>query len=121
TGPEDNPQREVILTYIAQEALKNQKNHTVVAETKTFNDSVTIYGYTSLKNLPIITSVVIDEKDFLGAWRKARMKDISFLAIFTIFGSVLAFFALNMAKQIVRVEESESAAILASQAKSEFL
>jgi two-component system cell cycle sensor histidine kinase PleC len=31
------------------------------------------------------------------------------------------FFALTMAKQIMRVEESESAAILASQAKSEFL
>ena len=120
TGPDDNAQRDVILDFIGQEAMK-KKSDTVVADTKTFNDSVTIYGYTTLKNLPIITSVVIDEKDFLGAWRKARMKDISFLAIFTIFGSVLSFFALNMAKQIVRVEESEAAAILASQAKSEFL
>ena len=49
------------------------------------------------------------------------MKDIGFLALFTIFGSVLSFFAVTMAKQIIRVEESEAAAILASQAKSEFL
>ena len=66
-------------------------------------------------------TVTIDEKDFLAAWRVARIKDIGFLAIFTVFGSVLSFFALTMAKQIVYVEESEAAAILASQAKSEFL
>ena len=121
TGPDDNPQRDLILDFIGEQALNNKNNHAVVSDTKTFNNAVTIYGYATLKNLPIITSIVIDEKDFLGAWRKARLKDISFLAIFTIFGSVLSYFALNMAKQIVRVEESESAAILASQAKSEFL
>jgi signal transduction histidine kinase len=67
------------------------------------------------------TAIVIDEKDFLSSWRTARLKDVSFLAIFTIFGSVLSYFALTMARQIMRVEQSESAAILASQAKSEFL
>src|SRR5690606_22600402 len=36
-------------------------------------------------------------------------------------GSILSFLAIAMARQILRVEESESAAILASQAKSEFL
>jgi signal transduction histidine kinase len=38
-----------------------------------------------------------------------------------LFGSILSFFAIAMAKQIVRVQESEGAAILASQTKSEFL
>src|SRR4029077_1318933 len=33
----------------------------------------------------------------------------------------LSYFAVNMARQIIRVEESEASAILASQAKSEFL
>ena len=121
TGPEDNTKRDVILDFISDKASHASLKQVVTADTKTFNDSVTIYAYTALRNLPIITAIVIDEKDFLSQWRKARRKDISFLAIFTIFGSVLSFFALNMAKQIVRVEESESAAILASQAKSEFL
>jgi signal transduction histidine kinase len=71
--------------------------------------------------MPIAVSVVLDEDDFLGAWRQSRMKDIGFLALFTIFGSILSFFAVIMARQIMRVEESEGAAILASQAKSEFL
>ena len=121
TGPDADTQHQSVLDYISQQARTPTHGPLVTAETKSFNDAVTIYAYTHLKNLPIVTAVVMDEQDFLGAWRKARIKDISFLAIFTIFGSVLSFFALNMAKQIVRVEESEASAILASQAKSEFL
>jgi signal transduction histidine kinase len=71
--------------------------------------------------LPLVVSVAIDERDFLNSFWSDRAKDFAFLGVFTVFGSVLSFFALAMARQIMRVEESESAAILASQAKSEFL
>lgn len=80
-----------------------------------------IFAYRSLRNLPLLVSVVLDEEDYLADWRETRVKDIGFLAIFVVFGSVLSFFAITMARQIARVEESESAAVLASQAKSEFL
>lgn len=80
-----------------------------------------IVAINSLKNIPINAAVVMEDSDFLSTWRQSRMKDIGFLALFTIFGSVLSFFAVAMAKQIIRVEKSEAAAILASQAKSEFL
>ncbi|NBO18057.1 MAG: hypothetical protein EBV03_02310 [Proteobacteria bacterium] len=94
-----------------------------VMASKTIKDGSTlkIMTLSSLKNIPINAAVVLDEEDFLAAWRQSRMKDIGFLALFTIFGSVLSFFAIAMAKQIIRVEKSEGAAILASQAKSEFL
>ena len=46
--------------------------------------------------------VTLDEKDFLAEWRESRIKDVGFLAIFTVFGSVLSFFAMTLAKQIVR-------------------
>lgn len=121
TGPEDGTDQDVILDFIADHATDHAKPQQVVANTQTFADTVKIYSYVQLKNLPILTAIVIDEDDFLSGWRSARMKDISFLAIFTVFGSVLSFFALTMAKQIIRVEESEASAILASQAKSEFL
>jgi signal transduction histidine kinase len=88
---------------------------------KRIDGSVNVISYKHFKSLPMILSVTINEKDFLKGFWDDRFKDISFLAIFTIFGSVLSFFALAMAKQIVHIEESESAAILASQAKSEFL
>jgi signal transduction histidine kinase len=91
------------------------------SHTITEGNTIKVLSVKSLKNMPIAVSVVLDEEDFLSAWRQSRMKDIGFLALFTIFGSVLSFFAVAMAKQIIRVEESEGAAILASQAKSEFL
>ena len=121
SGPNDNSSHDVVLDFIGDQATEKKAGYNVVTNTQTFNNTIKIYSYIKLRNLPVITAIVIDEEDFLSGWRSARLKDISFLAIFTIFGSVLSFFALTMAKQIHRVEESESAAILASQAKSEFL
>lgn len=121
SGPGDASGQDQVLDYISDRATDKKNDYDIVTNSQSFNNAVKIYSFVRLHNLPIITTIVIDEEDFLRGWRKARMKDISFLAIFTIFGSVLSFFALTMAKQIQRVERSEAAAILASQAKSEFL
>ncbi|MFO0109738.1 MAG: sensor histidine kinase [Alphaproteobacteria bacterium] len=121
SGPNTNPDRDVILDFLSDKATHYAKAQQVVTNTQNFGGSMNIYSFARIKNLPIITAIVMEEADFLAGWRAARIKDISFLAIFTIFGSVLSFFALTMAKQILRVEASEAAAILASQAKSEFL
>ena len=108
---------------LSQQWLSTQAQHgeQINSETITEDNAVKIIALKHLKNMPIAVSVVLGEEDFLLAWRESRMKDIGFLALFTIFGSMLSFFAVAMAKQIIRVEESEGAAILASQAKSEFL
>jgi signal transduction histidine kinase len=123
TSPTEDTAREAVIDFIAEQAKKapSPTDDTIVTDTKTFKDIIKIYSYARLRSLPLVTAIVIDEEYFLSDWRHARVKDVSFLAIFTIFGSVLSYFALNMARQIIRVEESEAAAILASQAKSEFL
>ena len=121
SGPNTDSTRDGIIDFISQKTQGSKKQIVPITGTKTFDGAIKIYSYAHLKSMPIYTAIVIDEKDFLDSWRHARIKDISFLAIFTIFGSVLSYFALTMARQIMRVEESESAAILASQAKSEFL
>ena len=118
SGPFESASNEALSKKWLASQPKNSdqvKNETVS------NDSIKFVSAKRLKNMPIAVSVVLDEEDFLYSWRQSRMKDIGFLALFTIFGSVLSFFAVTMAKQIIRVEESEAAAILASQAKSEFL
>lgn len=92
-----------------------------MSELRKVGESLKIIAMHDIPDLPLTVSVIVDEEDFLRAFWQDRFKDLSFLAIFTVFGSVLSFFALTMAKQIIRVEESEAAAILASQAKSEFL
>ncbi len=85
------------------------------------NGAIEIYAFQKLHSLPIVANIVLDEQDYLKDWHQTRIKDFGFLAVFIIFGSVLSFFALAMARQIIRVEKSEAAAVLASQAKSEFL
>ncbi len=82
---------------------------------------IAVVAYDKLQKLPLTTVVMIDEMDFLAAFWHDRFKDLSFLVIFMVFGTVVSFFVITMAKQVMRVEESEGAAILASQAKSEFL
>lgn len=119
SGPSESEDNENLSSKTLTDLGKSA--NTLQSQNVTDNGRLKIIALKSLKNMPITVSVVLDEDDFLSAWRQSRMKDIGFLALFTIFGSVLSFFAVAMAKQIVRVEKSEGAAILASQAKSEFL
>lgn len=122
SGPKDVALQSFdILAHVQERERDMDDTDDILSETQTIHDTIQTYGIRQFKHLPLALSVVISEEDFLGEWRSARIKDISFLAIFTVFGSVLSFFALTMARQIMRVEESEAAAILASQAKSEFL
>jgi signal transduction histidine kinase len=112
-------------TLLSQQFLLDHKKQLAtdapLSELRKVGDSLKIIAMREIPELGLTVSVIVDEEDFLRAFWQDRFKDLSFLAIFTVFGSVLSFFALTMARQILRVEESEAAAILASQAKSEFL
>jgi signal transduction histidine kinase len=119
SGPTNSSDNLSLQQNIFDTSLK--KPGYVITDLDTVQDEVKIFSYYQLRDLPLMITVVLDESDFLAEWRSARIKDIGFLAIFMVFGSVLSFFALTMARQITRVEESEASAILASQAKSEFL
>jgi two-component system, cell cycle sensor histidine kinase PleC len=119
-GPHEDLSMGILPAILAD--YKDSPHHSKIRSGEgSDNDKLKIFSYKTLKNIPIIIAVILDEDDFLAEWWQARIKDIGFLAIFTVFGSVLSFFALTMARQIVRVEESEASAVLASQAKSEFL
>ena len=120
SGPNENKENE----ELSQKFLPNmEKAKPEPIHNELIDDvgHIKILSLRSLKNMPISVGVILEEEDFLSAWRQSRMKDVGFLALFTIFGSILSFLAIAMARQIVRVEKSEGAAILASQAKSEFL
>ncbi len=119
-GPYASPPNEALSKqWLAQADADMDEN--ITSGTVKHDGTTKIVSVMRLKNMPIAEAVILDESDFLQAWHQSRMKDVGFLALFTIFGSILSFFAVTMAKQIVRVEESEASAILASQAKSEFL
>jgi signal transduction histidine kinase len=80
-----------------------------------------LVAHRTLSRAPLTMMIAADESEFMREFWQNRFKDISFLMIFAVFGLAVSYFIVTMAKQMVRVEESESAAILASQAKSEFL
>lgn len=80
-----------------------------------------IVSYEKLSGLPVTTSLVLDRKEILKDWSADRMTDLVFLSLFSIFGVVLFSMVIAMARQIRRAEESEARALLANQAKSEFL
>ena len=112
SGPTDSPEYE----KITQDQLQRGDGYFRVE-----GDYLRIVAAAEVKNMPVAAAVVLSEESFLEGWRQSRIKDVGFLVLFTVFGSILSFFAVAMARQITRVEESEAAAILASQAKSEFL
>jgi len=116
-----HPRNNSAMTNMLRPRMLAANPEVIETSVDKYNDSVNILAVKHFEKLPIVASVMLDEEDFLSAFWQERFKDISFLVLFTVFGSVLSFFALTMARQIVRVEQSEGAAILASQAKSEFL
>lgn len=103
-------------------ASKEKTDGAVYQQNATLSDSNVISAVKILhRDMPIAVNVIVDEDDFLANWKQARLKDFGFLILFVVFGSILSFFAIAMARQVMKVQESENAAILASQAKSEFL
>ncbi len=119
SGPTDNPYYESLAHKALQAASASPKN--APHAQREVSDEIRIVALSKISHMPIAVAAVLAEDSFLGSWRQSRQKDLWFLMLFTVFGSFLSFFAIAMAKQVARVEESESAAILASQAKSEFL
>lgn len=109
--------------FLGKQFLSGQEKtpNAVYYQRVSSTDSNKIMAIKILQNIPIAVQITLDEDDYLANWRQSRLRDLGFLVLFTIFGSILSFFAVIMARQILRVQDSESAAILASQAKSEFL
>ena len=119
SGPYNSPATEAIGKDLlaAQEKTPTE----IYTQRVQSSDSIKTVSIKMLQNMPIAVGVTLDESDFLADWQQSRFKDIGFLVLFAVFGSILSFFAVVMARQVMRVQESENAAILASQAKSEFL
>lgn len=95
--------------------------HQIVSLFFESNSKSYIISLRELDNLPVVIGLAIDETEILSNWRADRMTDIIFLVLFAVFGAVLFVLVLAMARQIQRAEESEKKALLANQAKSEFL
>lgn len=104
-----------------QEILDVQATQEVQTETKLVNEEKYIISYRTLNNMPVVVTLAFDEGEILASWRADRVTDLVFLILFTVFGGILFTLIMAMAKQVHRAEASEQRALLANQAKSEFL
>lgn len=123
------PDRSIANRTTAENALKDfsalnskaQKPETSFSGIRREVDGNKMVAIARVPGYPLLATIVMNEGDYLSkSWASAR-KDGVILGLFVIFIATLSFLAMQMARQVIRVQESESAAILASQAKSEFL
>ena len=99
---------------------KLSTSETIVLE-ETFGKILHIFAFKRLANTPILLGIATHEDDIFVISRSHRVNYTALLFIFTIFAVSISLFTLLMSRQINQVQESERAAILASQAKSDFL
>lgn len=121
SGPANTNTNNSMSKDLLKHMTQGKNAKAIQSHIATINDALKVFSARQLKNLPVVVTVIADENSFLDDWRAARIKDVGFLGIFTIFVTTVSVFTLAMTKQIFRVQQSEQAAILASQAKSEFL
>lgn len=122
SGPKDSRSNyQDLLDAVSEVSEQDVKTTSVGLKVLKRKGNINLVGSRKISPFNIIVHVMLSEQDIFEDWNRARAKDLGFLVLFIIFGSILSFFAIAMAKQMIRAEESENTAILASQAKSEFL
>ena len=121
-GPEPSKKSyEPLLDLIHKTSDMHIKETTIDVRLMETQGELAIIGSRKLNRFNVIVHVMLTEPDIFEKWDQERARDLGFLSLFIVFASILSFFAVAMARQMARAEESENAAILASQAKSEFL
>jgi len=104
-----------------KEIVEVNATNEIQTETREIGDDKYIVSYRNLNNMPVTVTLAFDQAEILTSWRADRVTDLVFLVLFTVFGGILFTLIMAMAKQIQRAEASEQRALLANQAKSEFL
>ena len=106
---------------LQEPAYKPENLDQTIVISRTSDDNEYLMATRKINTLNGVITLAFDKDEILASWRSDRMTDLIFLILFTVFGAVLFSLILAMAKQIQKAEESEKNALLANQAKSEFL
>lgn len=119
-----NPGDQAALTRLYHIILGDvnlKKPNHVTVEQRSIDGVARIYALKELPNFPLITTVILHEDDIFSSSRTNRENYLLFVVVFVGFIAIVSIFITLMSRQIRQVQASERAAILASQAKSDFL
>jgi len=112
----------LLTDIIRREKILTPDQNVTTHLDKTSPDSkLRIISFNNLAHMYMTLAVLTDGDSALALWKQERWTDVLFLSIFVAFILVVAFFVLSLERHMRRAQRSESSALLASQAKSDFL
>jgi signal transduction histidine kinase len=101
---------------------KKAPSKVIIAKAKGVKDGkLRIYSFLSLPSIQMQVALIFHGEDILRNWNSERLSDAILYVIFLLFVLVVAFFSVELAKQIGKLRASEKKALAASKAKSDFL
>jgi len=121
SGPQKGEHYDKLNTHLKLGLDTVEKADMIYTVREGFDRHDKVISRNKLRSFPVAISIALDSNDYLELWHSNQKKDLLFLTIFLLFGSILSLFAVMLEKQIKRAQQSEASAVLASQTKSEFL
>ncbi|PIR37688.1 MAG: hypothetical protein COV35_09350 [Alphaproteobacteria bacterium CG11_big_fil_rev_8_21_14_0_20_39_49] len=110
----------VFFTPVINEATKEPSLSTDIFE-KTAGNKLKLYSVQSLKDMPVSVFLSIDETGIFEHLNRVRNEYSLFGTIFVLFIGLIITFSYFFDKQVRKSRNAENKALLASQAKSDFL
>ena len=110
-----------LLSFISTSGVTELPPEDSVVAQEDMNGTFWIFASQRLASPPVLVSLGTHEDDIFVNSRTHRVNYITFLLIFATFSISISLFTILMSRQINHVQESERTAVLASQAKSDFL
>lgn len=112
---------QLMQMIITASEVEQQPIGEIVTTEEILDRKLWIFAFKQLKNYPLLVSLGRYESDIFFNSRTNQRNYLIFFGIFSVFAIIISIFTLLMSRQIEHVQASERAAILASQAKSDFL
>jgi signal transduction histidine kinase len=105
----------------SERAKSENPKVTITKATGIVDNKLRIYSFLTMRDIQMQVSLIFHGNDILRNWNSERLSDAILYIIFLLFVLVVAFFSIELAKQVSKLRASEKKALAASKAKSDFL
>ena len=106
----------------SNETNKTKEQRVIITLAKSpVDQKLRIFSFFNVPDIQMQVALVFHGNDILRNWNSERLSDAILYIIFLLFVLVVAFFSIELAKQVGKLRASEKKALAASKAKSDFL
>ncbi len=119
---QDSKQFDDNFVFSNEFSAKGKDQKVIITKATGISDEkLRIYSFLSIPKIQMQVALVFHGDDILRDWNSERLSDAILYIIFLLFVLVVAFFSVELAKQISKLRASEKKTLAASKAKSDFL